>query len=84
MRYIAVQWHHDHPDEPVELLSELDESGWEVRKVEIYADGRQGFVDRNEHQGVTRLSELPIAPLDEIAADPQFSPREISREDPSA
>ena len=39
MRYIHVRWLHEHPDEPVDLYSELTGDGWEVRKVEIVADG---------------------------------------------
>jgi hypothetical protein len=81
MRYIAVKWHHNSPDNPVELLSELDESDWEQRKVEIFADGRRDYADHREHSGTTKLGECPVPPLSEIGADPQFSPREISRDE---
>src|SRR5258705_13531981 len=43
MQYIRVRWKHALPDEPVELLSELDSESWEVRKVEVFRDGRLGF-----------------------------------------
>jgi hypothetical protein len=81
MRYIAVQWHHHCPEDPIELLSEIDDAGWEQRKIEVYADGRRDFADQREHTGATDLSLSPIPSLEEIAADPQFNPREISREE---
>jgi hypothetical protein len=34
-----------HPDEPVVLYSEID-AGLEVRKVEVYRDGRHDFADQ--------------------------------------
>jgi hypothetical protein len=81
MRYIAVQWHQNCPDYPVELLSEIDDAGWEQRKVEIYADGRRNYADKSEHTGSTKLGLSPIPSVAEIAADPQFTPSEISREE---
>ena len=78
MRYIAVRWHHDSPDDPVELYSEIDAVGWEVRKVEVYKNGRIGHADALEQSGGTRLGLEPIPSLEAIARDPQFTPREIS------
>ena len=78
MEYLAVRWTHEFPDEPVELLSELSEGRWEVRKVERYADGRVRFASRQEATGSTMLSEVPLPPDDEISADPQFEIRQIS------
>ena len=81
MRYIAVQWHQSNVDYPVELFSEIDDAGWEQRKVEVYADGRRCYADKRKQSGSTQLGLAPIPSLAEIAADPQFSPREISREE---
>ncbi len=55
MRYLRVQWLHSHPDEPVTLYSELDDEGWEVRKVEIFADGHIGFASKTEVVGSIEL-----------------------------
>jgi hypothetical protein len=49
-----VLWHHDRPDEPVALYSEID-SGFEVRKVEVHRDGRHEYADRS------RSTERPTA-----------------------
>jgi hypothetical protein len=78
MRYIVVKWKQQNPSEPTLLYSELDDAGWEIRKVEVFADGRIGFADRGATSGGTRLSIEPLPSLDEIARDPQFEPREIT------
>ena len=80
-RYLYVEWKHAHPDEPTRLYSELDGERYEVRKVELYADGRRDFADANEEFGGTRLGELPVPPLSELATDPEFEPKEISAEE---
>ena len=81
MEYICVKWHHSSPDKPVLLYSELDGDRWEVRKVEVYADGHVGFAGPGVEHGSTWLGEKPVPPLDDIAADPQFEPRQISRDE---
>jgi hypothetical protein len=81
MRYLRVQWLHFHPDEPVEIYSEINEDGWEVRKLEVFPDGSLGFASPTEGMGSTMLSVEPVPSLPEIASDAQFKPIEISRED---
>src|SRR5438105_11139528 len=81
MRYLHVQWVHDHPDEPVEVYSEIKEDGWEVRKIELFPEGSVGYAAPAEGMGPTMLSVEPLPPLEEIASDPQFKPVEISREE---
>jgi hypothetical protein len=56
MRYHKVLWHHDLPDEPVVLYAEIG-SGCEVRKVEIFRDGRHDYGDTSGSTGITMLSE---------------------------
>jgi hypothetical protein len=77
--YLVVLWKHSLADEPVELWSELDSRRLEVRKVEVWADGRLGFAGSNREAGGTRLGIEPIPTLSEIAAEPQFEPKEISK-----
>ena len=81
MQYIAVLWHHQFPDEPVELFSELDSARWERRKVEVFADGRRGFASVHRCGEGTELGSMPVPPLAEIASAAEFTPREISREE---
>ena len=81
MRYQRVRWLHSFPDEPVLIYSEVDDDDAEVRKVEIFLDGRRGYANPAEEIGGTFLGTLPMPPLAEIASDPQFAPEEISAED---
>lgn len=82
MRYIDVEWIHGFPDEPTRLVSELDDEGFEVRKIEVYMDGRVAFASRFEarSQG-TEVSYVVVPPLSEINQDPQFRGRSLSREE---
>lgn len=79
MEYLFVKWIHDFPDEPVLLISEIDNARMELRKIEVFADGTKGFADEFEHTENTQLSELPIPTVDEIAKDNQFQPKVINR-----
>jgi hypothetical protein len=76
--YIRVKWIHSNPDYPVFMYSELDESRWEVRKVERFEDGRIGFASATENGGGTRLGLEPVPTLEEINADKQFEALEVS------
>lgn len=80
MQYLRVLWRHESPDEPVELYSELDDSGYEIRKVEIYRDGHRDFADSESSSGVTTLGEGPLPSLEEIAEQEEFSPSRIEPE----
>jgi hypothetical protein len=72
--YLKAIWHHDFDDEPVELYSEIGDEGYEIRKVEIYRNGKMDFADESHSTGVTLLSEKPIPDIEEIAAQKEFSP----------
>ena len=37
--YYRVKWHYQDDEYPVVLFSALDEHGWEVRKVDVWANG---------------------------------------------
>jgi hypothetical protein len=78
MRYIKVRWKHPPNDYPVLLFSELDDVGYEIRKVEVFADGRMQYASAKANTGDTMLSIEPIPAVDEIAQDPEFEPVEIN------
>ncbi|MFL6073300.1 MAG: DUF6881 domain-containing protein [Mycobacteriales bacterium] len=77
MWYLKVHWHHDFADEPVVLYSEVGDDGYEVRKVDVFRDGRLGYADKSRSTGDTVLGEKPILGVDEIAAQDEFSPSVI-------
>jgi hypothetical protein len=81
MQYIKVVWRHRDAKSPVLLYSELDSERYESRKIDFYADGHRGFADSEEDSGGTFLGTVPIPSLEEIAADPQFVPADISAEE---
>jgi hypothetical protein len=80
MNYIRVQWLHEFQNYPVWLISELDDDRWEIRKVEVFADGSKGHAMNGEESGRTRLGLIPVPPINEIAADPEFLPEQITKE----
>lgn len=77
--FIQVQWHHQFPDEPMEIWSELNAHREEVRKLEIWSDGRIGYATGTVEIGGSRLGEKPLPPVVDIAASPEFEVKEISR-----
>jgi hypothetical protein len=74
-----VKWIHAYPDQPVLIYSELDHERWELRKVEIFSDGRIWYADAEVEVGDTGLGQMPLPSVEEIAADPQFVPEVISK-----
>jgi hypothetical protein len=81
MYYIKVKWIHADPEGPVWLYSELDEDRWEMRKVEIFADGTIGFASSIEASDSTGLGLMPVPTLIEISASKEFEPQEITKEE---
>jgi hypothetical protein len=80
VRYMRVEWHHNHPDEPVLLLSEIT-AGQETRKVEVGRGGMMGYADELESFGGTLLGEGLIPSVEEVNSSEEFTAREISKED---
>jgi hypothetical protein len=78
--YLKVVWHHQLTDEPVLLYSEV-RGGREVRKIEMYRDGRADFADAHRATGTTLLSESHFPSIHEIAKQPQFTPLVIDRDE---
>jgi hypothetical protein len=81
MKYIKVMWLHQYVDEPVVVYSEIDNDGWETRKVEIFANGSGTFASATTHTGTSGLAEIPVPSLEEINSDPQFQGVEITKEE---
>lgn len=81
MRYQRVRWLQDSPEFPVTLYSEIDDDGWEVRKVDEYADGHRDLASANIETGSTALGEDRIPPPEEINEDPQFDGAAIAEQE---
>lgn len=78
MNYIRIDWKHELPSEPICIYSEVDDNGWERRKVEVFRSGVIGYASKLSSVGGTGLSKEPLPSLMEIASDPQFEPTSIS------
>jgi len=81
MKYIRVKWKHTNPDEPIWLFSEVDADGVEQRKLECFRNGFCDFASVNSSTGTTKLSTQPLPELDKLAKDPEFEPKEITKEE---
>jgi hypothetical protein len=72
IEFLRVTWHHDFPDDPVLLISELKDR-FEVRKIDKFRDGRVQFAGPDGATGDTMLSWVAVPSPEEIAQDPEFS-----------
>lgn len=78
--YIKVHWIHDFEDEPIFLYSELDSKRNEIRKIEVYKNGKSGYACENKSVNGTFLSKTDIPLLEDINANGQFAAYEIDKE----
>ena len=76
--YVRYRWLHDFADEPEELWSELDESGFEVRKLEYFRDGTVGFADSLVSSSGTRLADQAFPSDEDIIADGELEKLDVS------
>jgi hypothetical protein len=76
--YIRVRWLHEHPDEPIDLWSELDGERFETRKLEFFRDGTVSYADAVEHTADTQLGEAAVPSLRDLNSDPQFKAEEVT------
>lgn len=81
MTYIKVYWNHDFPDEPILMLSELDDDRNEIRKVEVYRGDLLGYACEDRNKNGTLLSECELPELSVINEDIQFEGVEIEKEE---
>ncbi len=82
MEYIDVEWLHQNAGDPVRLVSELDGSRHETRKLEFFLDGRVGYASQRCNSPGTELGEaVPFPALSEINQSPEFRGVTISSQD---
>lgn len=81
MQFLKIEWNHEIVDEPYIIYAELDDVGYEIRKIEIYKNGRIGYATQSSEFGGSILSEHPYPTVEEIAANAEFIPEQISKEE---
>lgn len=78
MIYLKIRWVHDNSKEPSEILVELDEDRYELRKIEKFKGGAIGFTSEGVNVNCAQLSDLPVPSLEDINGDTQFKAEHIS------
>ncbi|MFI5683750.1 DUF6881 domain-containing protein [Streptomyces sp. NPDC051636] len=81
MKYWKVDWLHDFESEPTAFYSEIGSDGYEVRKIQLYRDGRILKSDKFHESGEIGLSEIPVGAIEDVASQPEFSAALISQEE---
>jgi len=81
MRFLKIEWIHEMADEPYLIYAELDDAGYENRKMEIFKNGRIGYATQSSEFGGSILSEHPYPTVEEVAANAEFIPMQISKEE---
>ena len=79
MRYQFVEWSHEYASEPVVIIQELTDEGWESRKIEVLPSGSIGFASSLVEVGGSVLAELPSPTLAVINQNPEFNGFAISQ-----
>lgn len=64
MRYVKVEWSHNLANERIVIYSEVSDQGWEIRKIERFADRTMASADK--HHGLLAEVHFP-GELSEIA-----------------
>lgn len=81
MRYLRVRWIHGTDEEPVLMYLEVDDEGYETRKVEQYRNGHRDIAHRGGESGSTALSPEPLPSLEVINSQDEFEGEEIAAAD---
>ncbi|MCD9020575.1 DUF6881 domain-containing protein [Cohnella silvisoli] len=81
MKYILVEWIHNNIEEPIVIYCELDEHGFEIRKVEVYKNGEYGVASNEIEWNNSFLSYEPLPSIEEIGRDSQFRPKIINEKE---
>ena len=79
-RYIAFRWLHDEHLVPVAIYSEVNDRGFESRRVNEFRDGRLERSDRYEPKLRTTLLQLELPLPEELRDDPDRQLLPIDRE----
>lgn len=81
MTYLVVRWNDAVEDEPCVTYSELDEHRMELRKIDVFPDGRWGFANGCEEIGGSGLGEVPMPAVGELNASSEYEAEVIATEE---
>lgn len=80
MRYMSVELVILEDDLPKMVYSEIDDSGTELRKIELYENGKVGYAFDETEVGNTFLADQVIPSVEEINKDSDFFATLITKE----
>lgn len=78
--YIYSKWRNSPIGSPSEFYSELDAQRYEIRKVEIFKNGKIGYASKSGTACGTRLGIIPVPSTAEIKAQSEFDIKPISKD----
>ncbi|MFG1790410.1 DUF6881 domain-containing protein [Nocardia sp. NPDC049149] len=78
MRYMKVMRTNASDDDPAIVFSEIDDDGYESRKVEIFVSGRSDFASVSMEGEPTWLATAPLPSADEVSLQPGCKGEDIS------
>lgn len=73
MTYSFLRWRHSSLMEPVSIASEYDDNGWEVRRVEQFADGTVRFAGVERSTPGCELSLIPNVDNDQARNEQEWT-----------
>lgn len=76
--YLLIKPRQRDTNQPVTYI-EIDEDRWEVRKVDVFSDGRVTSASGKGSTGTTRLANMPTPAKSELATSSELEVIEISR-----
>jgi len=79
MKYLRVKWLHEFIDEPVIMYYEIDDNSIELRKIELFKNGKVGYADFTYQINGSYLSEGQFPDIEEIRKLKEFIVEVISK-----
>ena len=80
-KYFRCKWIHENEDYPVQLISEIDSNRFEIRKIEVYSNGKYGFAYDDVEFNNTSLGTIPVPEFSEINENTEFALSEMTEEE---
>jgi len=77
--YIYSKWKSSPPGNPVQFYSELNQSNYETRKVEVFSNGKMNYASATKSTGDTKLGIVPVPPINEIMTYTEFDIKKITK-----
>jgi hypothetical protein len=78
-RYIRCRWMSENREGLRMTFSELDGERWEVRRVEVFLDGRVSCADVHGSYGTTELAKNPIGEPEATVDNQEYEIAELTR-----